>query len=246
MKKNIPIVRTCLACGLEKPLAAFLQLSGTQGTVYGNICSSCRSSEAKSKAVVPKQETDETGRTGVGSRIDAKTKVKTEIIQKTIIKQAKEADQLEKKQKDLKITDQLDKKETQEKAEKHHRKEYIETKQKEGKKSSQAVVTRKTTFPLDKSFIATQQTNSEAAAQASAIDQENKLTTVDTSQVFLDSQFGELKFQTEIFKRFKDSVLGESAFSRTIERIYKRKKTAAEPAQPEDPLAEFAKKTWKK
>jgi hypothetical protein len=239
MKKEPPISRTCLACGLEKPLAAFLQLNGAHGTIYGNICSTCRSINAKNKMAQTPNEQD-TGRSGTGVRVNAKTKVQTEILQQTIEKKIKVDDHEEKKKQEEITLEKTDTKEKKEKAEDRHRKEFIEPKQKKdffAKKSPGA--------QKQKTFLSTQQTNTETFNTEAALEKDIKNTTVDTSNVFLDSQFGELKFHTEVYKRFMDGVLGEGSFLRRTERIYK-KGGEQKKSQPEkNTLADHVRKNWK-
>ena len=68
------LTRTCSACGIEKPLSAFLQISGTQGTLYGAICATCRSAGITGKK--PTTSLDEgTTSASSGSRIGVKEKV---------------------------------------------------------------------------------------------------------------------------------------------------------------------------
>ena len=81
MNKPAPqLTRSCLVCGLEKPLAAFLQITGTQGTIYGNTCSSCRGSGAKDKSTYPTPEREEENSGGAGLKIDSKAKIHQEEI----------------------------------------------------------------------------------------------------------------------------------------------------------------------
>jgi hypothetical protein len=48
MNKPTPnLTKTCSICGLQKPLTAFLQLAGKQGTIYGDVCGSCRKTAAE-------------------------------------------------------------------------------------------------------------------------------------------------------------------------------------------------------
>jgi DNA-binding protein H-NS len=77
-----PLSKTCSSCGLIKPLAAFLQMAGSVGAIYGNICSTCRKAnidKAKSPSVDEGSSTSSTG-----NKIDAKTKVKTDIDKKLL------------------------------------------------------------------------------------------------------------------------------------------------------------------
>jgi len=71
--------KICSSCGLQKPLSAFLQLTGPQGRTYGSICSSCR------KANIDKQQSNESidsATSTSGHKIDAKAKVHSDIEKK--------------------------------------------------------------------------------------------------------------------------------------------------------------------
>lgn len=226
MDKNQKLTRVCLSCGLDKPLAAFLQITGTQGTVYGNICSTCRSNQARTKVNTPQLDEEAAGSSGL--KIDSKTRFKMEKIQLELDqkKHQEKLDHTEKRDKQaLEKSTSID---IKEKAERYHRKE-IET-----KKQTKFLSDKKQSTPSEKTFIIDQQKPSETAAQEEVL----KQSAIDTSQLYLDSQHGELKFQSEIFKRFKD-WLGNSANFRTIERLYHRKENQPTgTTEQKDPIIE--------
>lgn len=218
MTKTTKLTRTCLACGLEKPLAAFLQITGTQGTVYGNVCSSCRSTSAKAKKNIPTIEDDARGATGI--TIDSKARIRMEQLHAEM-DQKKETEKiahLDKREK--MILEKALKTQNKEQAEKHHREGYIEDKEKI--KFTKSIEKKPEKKPLDRSFISNHQHVLETHMIEESLKQEINLVNVDTSQLFLDSQFGEIKFQSEVFKSFK-TWLGTSANFRTIERLYSQK-----------------------
>jgi len=67
------LTKTCASCGQKKPLAAFLQLTGPQGRTYGNICVTCRKTQAEN-AQAPKEPEEELA-PKLQLKIDAKAKV---------------------------------------------------------------------------------------------------------------------------------------------------------------------------
>src|ERR1700722_17983588 len=69
--------KTCVSCGLQKPLTAFLQISGPEGSSYGNVCSTCRGSGLGRKIVIPAVE-EEHSTSSTGLKIDAKAKQQIE------------------------------------------------------------------------------------------------------------------------------------------------------------------------
>lgn len=82
-KPSNPLYKTCSSCGLQKPLSAFLQLSGTKGTTYGNVCASCRKSESEGESKSHKEE-EGTRRQVGGSRIGAQERVAAETEKEKI------------------------------------------------------------------------------------------------------------------------------------------------------------------
>jgi hypothetical protein len=124
MKPSSSLTRTCTNCGQQKPLSAFLQLAGAQGAVYGNICSSCRKTQAENPPKPKDVEGSSTSSTGV--RIDSKTKVQDAKDKRNRFQQTEEnyfeqreekgEEQVQKTQKDVSIS----------KDEKKHRENYIE------------------------------------------------------------------------------------------------------------------------
>src|SRR3990167_11420340 len=79
--------KTCAACGLQKPLSAFLQLTDA-GTSYGNICSTCRKAGADIKK--PKTEAEDSTTSVSGHKIDTKTKIHGDIDKKQIKQRTEE------------------------------------------------------------------------------------------------------------------------------------------------------------
>src|SRR5260221_9265818 len=88
-KSNVSLTKTCSSCGLQKPLSAFLQLSSQSSATYGNICSACRKTNAENVAT-PKEAEEESTTSKTGLKIDAKTKVKSELDKLEFIKQVEE------------------------------------------------------------------------------------------------------------------------------------------------------------
>jgi hypothetical protein len=98
------VTKSCVICGLEKPLTAYLQITGPQGSSYGNICSTCRGSGHGKKVVIPHVD-DEHSSSSTGLKIDAKKRLKVEIDHKLKLEQTRDLDHKE-KQKGLSDTDE--------------------------------------------------------------------------------------------------------------------------------------------
>jgi len=118
MDKSSQLTRICSSCGVQKPLSAFLQLGGTQGTTYGTICSDCRRSVLAPKQPPSQKEGDESTKSGF--RIGAKAKITADLEKKRQFQDLKESHQIEKRRREeLKEKTEVTK-EIKEKAEKDH------------------------------------------------------------------------------------------------------------------------------
>ncbi len=194
MKTSTQLTRICAVCGIQKPLSAFLQISGAHGTTYGTVCATCRSAGLKEKTAAPIE--DERSPTGAGTRIGAKEKV---FMEKEQIRQAKDVKELHKKE--IKERDELETKkfesiQAREKAEKEHRKNYLETKKQQGflGRTTTPVSAEKTPVHQDETaYVA------EAQKQEEVSKQEQRATSIDTTAPFITTQTGEIKYQSSIF-----------------------------------------------
>src|SRR5690349_15578270 len=73
MENAPPTQRVCSACGLSKPLSAFLYISSTRGTTLGTLCATCRSTQMARKKK-PLATDEDSGSTGSRLRIGAREK----------------------------------------------------------------------------------------------------------------------------------------------------------------------------
>lgn len=249
-KPQRPVNRQCLACGIEKPLAAFLQISGTHGTVYGNICSTCRGAGAKSKTIIPKVNTDEEGSDSTGFRLDNKMKVKDEIERKKREAETKLLDQKERRTLEEGLQKKGERKDAKEKGEKEHRKD-IEAKKKQGFLSNQTGTKPDNRSAIEiasqqeKGFINSHQDIIQSQNQESAIKQEIRNTTIDLSQEFRDPQFGEsgLAFQSNIFREFRTRIGPGANINAKIRDLFIKNDNKTESdknVKNEDPLTKYA------
>jgi hypothetical protein len=133
MVKQNQLSKTCFNCGLQKQLSAFLQISGPEGTSYGNICSTCRGSGLGKEIVIPEKENEERqSSSSTGLKIDAKTKVHIEFETKQRLQNQKETEIKETKKRESTKEELLERKEKKNEAEQKHRQAYIEPKKKDG------------------------------------------------------------------------------------------------------------------
>ncbi|OGT58331.1 MAG: hypothetical protein A3F14_03435 [Gammaproteobacteria bacterium RIFCSPHIGHO2_12_FULL_43_28] len=79
------LMKTCSICGLQKPLSAFLQVTGPEGTNYGNICAACRKTQPEKPT-----ENEEATSSTTGHKIDAKAKARGDIDKKQQLEKVEE------------------------------------------------------------------------------------------------------------------------------------------------------------
>lgn len=163
MQKSSPLlIKTCISCGLQKPLSAFIQLAGNKGTTYGNICSNCR--KTQSNHAESTQEQDEgTSRTRLSYTIGAEERLAAEIFQKEQVEK-KEEDYHKEREKESKLQDKKTQLiETKTQNEIRHRDSYL-------RKGSFLSDSKKITDPL----AIRRQAEQEAAISAQAIFEERE------------------------------------------------------------------------
>lgn len=116
------LTKTCSSCGLNKPLSAFLQVSGPEGSTYTNICSTCRKTHPEGLKV-PDQ--DESTTSDTSHSIDSKSKVKADTDKRDLSKQIEENYFDEREKTELTQVKQIEKKGFLSKNEKEHRETYL-------------------------------------------------------------------------------------------------------------------------
>lgn len=84
---HLSLLKTCSSCGQQKPLSAFRQFAGAHGSMYGNICASCR--KAHSEKSAPKETEEGTTRKS-DHRIGIEEKVHADLTKKFEYKRIKE------------------------------------------------------------------------------------------------------------------------------------------------------------
>lgn len=218
------LTRVCSACGLEKPLAAFLQISGKLGTNYGTICASCRAiGRAAAQSTSDEDSTTETKDKRIGSkeRVD---------IEQEKTRQAKELKELyikaaKKREEDAAVkTEEADLKE---KAEKEHRKFYIETKQAQGflaqrKPTEPSSSTERQARQQIESNALENQQRVETQKQEDIIKQELQIVSLDLSIPYVAGQTSQLRFQTDTFLKFKSWIGTSAPLVKTLELLYQK------------------------
>lgn len=175
------LLKTCSSCGKQKPLAAFLQLSGTEGASYGNVCATCRGSHIHKKAITEK---DESTRSSSGLHVDSKTKVKSESDKRHHRLEIEERYHEDREEQAEEAFQQLEKKHIKSEKEKDHRKNYIEK----------------------QSFLKTSKTPAAPTSPANVHEVAAKERDINLSTPFIDTYIsGKLKFG-DAYRKFKNLV----------------------------------------
>lgn len=201
------LTKTCVNCGQQKPLSAFLEMSSTHGASYGNVCAACRKTvqERRKKTEAEGSTTSETGH-----KIDSKTKIHEAADKREKFHQTQEEYYKERDLKD-EVSDKVtEKKQITAHKEKKHREDFLHKPVKvDDKKSAAAIAAGKAHSAEIISRTAQQQ--EAVAQQAHGVKEENKKTQHDFSIPHQGQQVaGQIRFQGQIFQQFRQ-WLGNSA-----------------------------------
>ena len=252
MTKSV-ISKTCIACGLEKPIAAFLQMTGSQGTMYGNVCSACRGANAKANEVIELTE-DEHGSTSSGLRIDADARNQAEILEKKVKIDKEESALDESKKRDKLAADKTERFDSKYAAEKDHRQNYIEAKKKQGflrfQENKTETISAQRKQEIHSLIERHQQTLETQKTEAAK--EEHRLTSTDLSTSTLGIRTDEIRHQGTFLAFVKwlggsapITQAAEQAFNKKVAETAKNKKTPVkDPALKDDAPTESAKNSW--
>jgi len=199
-KTQFQPTRKCTICGQEKPLMAFLQQGGT----YGQICAICKTNQGA------KDDSDDSGSTSKGLKIDSKARLLAELDQKTLLKEKKESSIEILEKKDLLAEEKKQKKESTTSAEKKHRENYIDIKKTltNAPNKRDESTTKKITETTQ--LINRQQEQETIQHKQTAEEQHRSHSIIDFTAPFFDPQIAMAKFSSTDFLRFKH-WLGSSA-----------------------------------
>lgn len=205
MIKTIPLLKTCQICGLQKPLAAFLQLSDQQGTVYGNICSHCRKKQAESAEEI------ETTTSKTDNRIGHEQKVALDLEKREHSKQKRENYYKERDEAEEEQLSHLDKIDTHQKSEKKHRQEYIEKTKNPAAKISTG----------DRSIFG-------------GVEQAAKEARTDFSVPVIDTAIPKIKHQSIIFKQFAAWLGPNAPITQAAQKLLRQNEKKPPPNNPKE------------
>lgn len=263
MTKPTSLTRNCSACGIEKPLSAFLYLT-SQGTAYGTICAACRGKGIKEKAEKHIQD-DERSSTTAQMRIGMKELVEIEN-QKKLERETLELTKDEAlKKREQNTLEKKESTEEKEKAEKSHRETYIQEKKKgfldyrtkQHPLSAQAVLNQKNNERFNKSPILEEKKRAvEAKQQSDAIKQEEIKTTVDLTAPIIAPQHSLISHHNPMFYQFlmrmgKDAPITKASrlnntpgAGQNIPAVAPQKQEKPTEKPNKEAPREFIEKTW--
>ena len=232
--KPTQLTRTCPVCGLEKPLSAFLQMTGAQGTTYGMVCATCRSEGKTLKSNTTAE--DPTGNSPAGQRIGTKERIfatreegqRLKNIKDLFIKETKKHSELSAKK--------FEKIAAEAKAKEDHR-EQLNQQKFLGKKSPEK----------DKKPPTAKDQGVEKIRQEEILRQEAQIAAWDLSVPFLDPQSAQIKYQGETFLQFSTWLGSDAPMVKTRAQLYKqsagtKKEEKSKKNDKPAPIADYVEK----
>jgi len=194
------LTKTCSSCGLTKPLSAFLQLSDSGRSMYGNLCASCRKAGKDKPTNAGKDEGSSTSKLEL--KIDSKAKIKGDTNKKLFFELTKELDQTERELKEQQKDRQINTIQTIAKKERLHRETFLKDK---SDSRSTAAAAKAELARVNRQFF-----NSEKSKN-----------TVDYANPVLDTQIaGKVKHHTALHNMVRTWLKGKGTnFLNNVEKL---------------------------
>lgn len=231
-KQTLSLTKTCSICGQQKPLSAFLLMTGPQTSEYGSVCATCR----KAGLDKPKTSKDDSTRSSTGGTIDTKARIHTEMEKRQQQHQVEEEYHKERDEKEIETTKTDEKKDKTLFDEKKHR----QVLERRSFLSTEAHKRHQQKSPSTAARIQAQTAAGEEQIkqQIQATKEESQLKEIDLTAPVEDTRIeGKIKFSGDTFKRFSSWLGKNSPISQSVE-LSKEKKEA-----PEKP-SNYIDKTW--
>jgi hypothetical protein len=216
MTKN-QLSKICINCSLQKPINAFLQIAGPQGTTYGNICSTCRGSGLGKKIVLPVNEDASSSSSSTGLKIDAKSKIHADLEKKAATEKKTEEAKKERETLDLNNASVEDRKNAKQNLERKHREDFIDPSK---KKSS--FLDYQSKKPEDKRQASEKRALDEIMHQNDPVAKQEAQAKgfADLTVTHIDpTQAGTLKYASAEWKKFRTLLGHSAAFNKVEEQI---------------------------
>lgn len=205
--------KNCINCGLQKPLSAFLEISGPQGSSYGNVCSTCRGSGASRKISIPDIFEEESGSSSTGLKIDHKTKVHMDLEQKKLAQKIKESHREELEKRTFLTDEKIERKDSKAQAERKHREDFLNYQSKKTADPGYIRAGQEKDAVTQKVIVEDKVIKEENATL------EKRNTTEDFSNQTLDKHSATISRHNPGFEAWKKIVGGSAAFN-TFNRQY--------------------------
>lgn len=220
MSNNQPaLTKTCLGCGLIKPLSAFLQISSDDGTLYGTICANCR----QAGITAPKgQEWEDSSSSDTQHTIDTKSKVKSESDKRAKQQAAEDRYFDDRDKAESQVSKTTSKQQITQHGEKKHRDSYLK----------------------NRSFLDSNKPNtvSDSSVHGSEA-QIREAGRFDFSAPFEGSRVSQIKHTGEHYQRFKTWLGKSSPIVQNAERNNPEQKKESQQPTGKD-VEELIDKTW--
>lgn len=221
------LTKICKSCGLAKPLSAFLEMHSDGGTRYGQICASCRKTQAEAAARLRKSEAESGGASETGHRIDTKARIQAEHDKRESRETIDE--NYHEDRKDDQALDQLN----QKKADIRLKTE----------KKVQATLLNRRNFLGDNPKTTQTPAQTTAPTPAEQNQEDLKKTGFNTNAPYIDPQIaGQTRFQGQAFLQYRQWLGKNSPLVKGAEASMKRDAEKGNKA-PKDPV-EFIEQTF--
>lgn len=225
--------KTCSSCGLEKPLSAFLELSGDHAGTYGNVCGTCR--KTSMDKMKPK-DAEGSSRSGTGRKVDSKTKIASDIDKQESLQREEEEYHEERDENEIIETEETQKKDLRQVEQRKHRESFLD------KRSY--LTDKKKTDDASKTHAAQQEEVRDNQNVSDNTRTEQKKTEIDFTGPVLDTYIpGKEKFKGLSIRQFATWVGKGSAIGRTLNST--QAPTQANPQDKDQTLSEKIEQTWK-
>lgn len=251
------LTKTCMNCGQQKHLSAFLEMSGTEGTAYGNICSTCRKTMLDELQRRKKTEAEGSTTTESGHKIDTKAKVQGTIDKRELVQRTDEEYHAERK---VDAEDGKEKKQVKfntESGQRKHREDFLKKRPFLGKDSNSSG--KQTTAQQLRTEMLR---GNEANAQQSSNRYDDRIKTEHDFTVANQGQqiSGQIRFSGQTYQQFRQWLGNSAPIVNNLNQTKKdpAPKQAGSIAQPvtqtkifakeekgKDPAVEFIEQNWR-
>lgn len=226
--------KICTNCGQQKPLSAFLEMTEAHGTVYGSICSACRKTALLLEENRRKTDAEGSTTTESGHKIDAKTKLHSDIDKRELVEKTEKEYHAERDINETLTIEQLEKKSEQEHLQRKFRENFL-------KRNS--FITNDVKKPAQNNSdtkVATQN-NQQHTIKTSISDEHRKKTEYNATAPDQGQQIsGKLLYTGVSFQAFRDYLGTAGNLVSNKDQATKSK----EAAKSKNPAVDYIEKKW--